>query len=429
MLDGLLRSSRDDEAIWRPDGWRSTSARCRAACQTSSNDWRRRRPRGKTRRRAAERWSPCSSECCLRSTATRQRMKRATRSAGASCARCWRSSPTASRPRIATRSSSSACWATATRRPRWRGSRPASGTPPGLRARGVRPPLLAANAELQLAAVVALARLSDPRGRVALQRWATSTGDVRLRAAALWGLGRLDDAGATPDLIKALDDRQPDSSRRRARSRSPAHRGRRRSLRAIAADARRPTAVRRAAIVALGRVAARPGPERQSALPGLLDVLDAGDAELARAAALAWRGRVSRARSRRCWRGHCCRAGSRLPDPAAPLQALAAWRSLASVPDEARLLADAHRRRRAAGQPAGRAVGRSDAAVARAHAGYCQELLAGALARGGDVRREALAALDGRADGRRARPADARSDREPVTRSRGRDPRDRRPPC
>ena len=129
-------------------------------------------------------------------------------------------------------------------------------------------PLLAANADLQLAAVVALARLSDPRGRVALQRWATSTGDVRLRAAALWGLGRLDDARATPDLLKALDDRQPDivTAACFGLGRQPTSTGVD-ALRAIAADARRPTTVRRAAIVALGRVAARPGPERQVLSP------------------------------------------------------------------------------------------------------------------------------------------------------------------
>ena len=269
----------------------------------------------------------------------------------------------------------------------------------GILRSATRPPLLAANTELQLAAVVALARLGDPRGRVALQRWGTSTGDVRLRAAALWGLGRLDDARAMPDLVKALDDRQPDVviaacfglGRQPVAAAVDA-------LRTVAADARRPVTVRRAAIVALGRVAARPGPERQGAIPGLLDLLDTGDAELARAAALglAW-SREPRALAALLARALLPRRFA-LPDATVPLQALAAWQTSATVPDEARLLAGSRIDVDAllAGPPAAAA---DVSSLWRAHTRDLQDLLAEALARAGDVRREALAALDSRADG------------------------------
>jgi tetratricopeptide (TPR) repeat protein len=263
---------------------------------------------------------------------------------------------------------------------------------------GARPTLLGVNADLQVTAVVALARLADPRGRLALQRWASSA-DVRMRAAALWGLGRLDDARAVPDLIKALDDRQPDVviaacfGLGRQPSTSAAD-----ALLAVAADARRPSSVRRAAMVALGRVATRPGPERQTVIPTLLDLLDAGDAELARAAAqsLAW-SREPAALAALLSRALLPRRFA-LPDASAPLQALAAWQSSASVPDEARLLVGARIDVDAvlAGSPTS-AVDVSP--LWRTHTRDLQELLSDALARGGDARREALAALDGRADG------------------------------
>ena len=298
----------------------------------------------------------------------------------------------------------------------------------GILRSGARPPLLATNTELQLAAVVALARLGDPRGRVALQHWGTSTGDVRLRAAALWGLGRLDDARAMPDLVKALDDRQPDVviaacfglGRQPMAAAVDA-------LRTVAADARRPVAVRRAAIVALGRVATRPGPERHGAIAGLLDLLDAGDAELARPAALglAW-SREPRALAALLARALLPRRFA-LPDATVPLQALAAWQISATVPDEARLLAGSRIDVDALlASPSAAAVDVSS--LWRAHTRDLQDLLAEALARAGDARREALAALDRPQRGPGARPTDARSGRPPVGRSRGGDTRDRRPP-
>ena len=265
--------------------------------------------------------------------------------------------------------------------------------------RGSSRTLAATNADLQLAAVVALARLADPRGRVALQRWAASPGDSRIRAAALWGLGRLEDGRATPDLVRALDDRHADIviaacmglGRQTGAAAVDA-------LRAVAADARRPAGVRHAAIVSLGRAASRPGLDRQTALPVLFALLDAGDADLARAAAysLAW-SREPRALTALLARALLPRRFA-LPDATAPLQALAAWQASAPVPDEARLLAGTRIDVDALlASPAPPTVDVSP--LWRGHTRELHELLADALARGGDARREALTAIDSRADG------------------------------
>jgi len=68
----------------------------------------------------------------------------------------------------------------------------------------------AATVDVQLAALAALARLGDARGRPAFVRFAPANTDRRFRALAIWGLGRLPENAAAPELLKALDDRQSD---------------------------------------------------------------------------------------------------------------------------------------------------------------------------------------------------------------------------
>jgi HEAT repeat protein len=88
-----------------------------------------------------------------------------------------------------------------------------------------------------------------------------------------------------------------------------------------------------------------------------------------------------------------------LPDASVPLEALAAWQASASPPDEARRLSgtqiDVDALLTLPAPPASTDLG----PLWRAHTRELHELLADALARGGDARRDALAALDARPDG------------------------------
>jgi tetratricopeptide (TPR) repeat protein len=255
------------------------------------------------------------------------------------------------------------------------------------------------NTDVQLAALVALARLDDPRGRPAFARYASTSTDHRFRAVAVWGLGRLPDAPA-PELTRALDDRQPvvvvaaclGLGRHPGPTTLP-------PLFEVAADARRPIEMRRAAIIALGHASARSAAARASASPALTELLDAGDPDLAQAAALA----LAWSRDPRGLFPLLARAvlprHFALTDAGVALEALAAWQIAAAPPDEARWVV---------GAPLDADMLLSLPAVPpvpdlaplwRAHTRELQDLLADALAHGGDARHEALAALDARPEG------------------------------
>lgn len=254
--------------------------------------------------------------------------------------------------------------------------------------------------DLQLAALVALARLGDPRGRPAFIRFAPVNTDRRFRSIAIWGLGRLTDSPAAPELMRALDDRQADVvaaaclglGRHPAPTTLP-------PLLALAADPRRPTEMRRAAIVGLGHAAARNAAARSTVTPALVELLDSGDPELAQAAglALAW-SREPRALlpllARALLPHHFA-----LGDAGVPVEALLAWHAAATPPDEGRRLEgtqlDVDRLLAAPGPAAPADL----AALWRGHTRELTDLLAEALARGGDARHEALAVLDSRPDG------------------------------
>ena len=105
---------------------------------------------------------------------------------------------------------------------------------------------------------------------------------------------------------------------------------------ALASDTRRPTEMRRAAIIALGHASARSAAARSSASQALLELLDSGDPELAQAAglALAW-SRDPRGLLPLLSRALLPRRFA-MSDASVPLESLAAWQASAAPPDEAR---------------------------------------------------------------------------------------------
>jgi tetratricopeptide (TPR) repeat protein len=265
---------------------------------------------------------------------------------------------------------------------------------------GARTVVTTNSLDLQLAALVALARLGDPRGHPALIHFAPVNTDRRFRSIAIWGLGRLPDSPAAPELIKALDDRQADvvaaACLGLGRHPGPASLE---PLLALAADARRPIEVRRAAIVGLGHAAARSAAARSSATPALVELLDSGDPELAQAAglALAW-SRETRALLPLLSRALLPRRFA-LGDPGVPMEALAAWNTTAAPPDEGRRLDGTQLDVDKLFAAPGSAAPVDFAPLWRGHTRELQDLLADAIARGGDARNEALAVLDSRPDG------------------------------
>jgi HEAT repeat protein len=258
----------------------------------------------------------------------------------------------------------------------------------------------AAGIDVQLAALAALARIGDPRGRPAFVRYAGVNTDNRFRALSIWGLGRLPDETAGPELIAALEGRQANvvvaACFGLGRHATP---GALQSLFALAADPKRPIETRRAAIIGIGHASARNAAVRDAVTSTLVELLDSGDVDLAQAAAmgLAW------SRDPRGLFPLLSRAvlphRYALPDATVPLEALAAWQVNAVPPDEARQLAgplidvDAL----VALPPAALAADLTP--LWRAHTRELQDLLAEALGRGGEARRDALAALDSRPDG------------------------------
>ena len=251
-----------------------------------------------------------------------------------------------------------------------------------------------AGPDVRLAAVVALGRLGDSRGAPALERLST-TADPTLRAASIWALGRTGDGRALPMLLASLQDRRSevalaactglgriDSERATA------------ALLGISTDVRYPAAVRRSAILALGR-AGRP----QHAAT-LFRLIDSGDEDLAIAAALAlaWSGEpavvpglLERALLPR-------RFG--LPGATAPLAGLAAFSARGAAPDEGRLLSSSRFDLEAALATASASDAHPELLpVVRTHIAVIQGALIESLAEGGDSRREALSALDRTDDG------------------------------
>jgi tetratricopeptide (TPR) repeat protein/HEAT repeat protein len=266
--------------------------------------------------------------------------------------------------------------------------------------RTARSMVAAAGIDVQLAALVALARLGDPRGRPAFTRFAAANSDRRFRAIAIWGLGRLPDATAAPELSGALDDRQSDVVAAaclglgRHPNATSLH-----QLIALATDARRPTEMRRAAIIGLGHASARSPVARGGASPTLVELLDSGDPDLAQAAglALAW------SREPRTLLPLLTRAllphRFALGDASVPLEALAAWHASTAPPDEGRRLVGTQIDVDSLLSVPGAAAPADLTPLWRGHTRELQDLLADALARGGDARHEALVALDSRPDG------------------------------
>jgi predicted Zn-dependent protease len=254
-------------------------------------------------------------------------------------------------------------------------------------------------ADTQLAALIALARLGDARGRPAFTRFAAPNGDRRLRAVAIWGLGRLSDTPESPELVRALDDRQIEvvaaACLGLGRHPSPASLP---PLLAVATDARRPNEARRAAIIGLGHAAARSETARTRVSGPLIELLDAGDPEVVQAAglALAW-SRDQRALLPLLSRALLPRRYA-LSDAAVPREALAAWQASADPPDEARKLVGSVLDVDTLVNASGGAPPVDLAALWRGHTRELQDLLADALGRGGEARHDALAALDARPD-------------------------------
>jgi tetratricopeptide (TPR) repeat protein len=251
--------------------------------------------------------------------------------------------------------------------------------------------------DVQRAAIIALGRLGDPRGRSVLDKLLLG-GDVTTRAAALWALGRSDET-AVPTLIRAAADRQAPIAVAACLGlgRHPSGAAVE-TLVATAIDARRAMEVRRAAIFALGKAGTASGTARREAAPALIDLLDSGDLDLARAAALAlgW--------SREPSALPALMARAFLPgqfssaDPHVSVAALSAWKAEASPPDDARLFSGS--RVDIDALLIGTAPSRTDlAALARAHTRELTELLSEGLAGSAPERREALDAVDGDGEG------------------------------
>jgi tetratricopeptide (TPR) repeat protein/HEAT repeat protein len=247
--------------------------------------------------------------------------------------------------------------------------------------------------EAQSAAVVALGRLADERGREVLEKLVGAP-EAPLRAAAVWALGRAGGPRANSLLTQALRDGRADvvavACLGIGRARAPEAVG---VLAAVAMDVGRPVVVRRAAITGLALAGDR------AASPTLLALADSGDDALERSALLA----LGVLRDRRTLpallsRALLPRAPSR--DGAAAVLALDLWTSDAPLADEATAIEgnaiDVEALLTAfVPRPSGTDLGTLWRDDVRALAGS----LADALSHPGEARARALAALDSREDG------------------------------
>jgi tetratricopeptide (TPR) repeat protein/HEAT repeat protein len=242
--------------------------------------------------------------------------------------------------------------------------------------------------EAQLAAVVALGRLGDERGREVLEKLSGAP-DASLREAAVWALGRV--GGATPTLAAAVRDGRPAVAGLACLGLGRARGGRAATvLSSIATDVERPVDVRRAAIAGLALSG------DAAAVPILAALADSGDEALERGALLA----LAALRDRRALPTLLGRALLGPNPTGSALLALDLWASDAPLPDEATAL-DGPR----VGLPAALAgltprwTGSDRTSLWRGDSRVVRDLLATALATPGDRRARALAALDGRDDG------------------------------
>jgi tetratricopeptide (TPR) repeat protein len=247
--------------------------------------------------------------------------------------------------------------------------------------------------DARAAALIALGRLADPRGLAPLEQAAT-VGVGTLRAAAVWAIGRIADRRVSPILERALDD--PHREIQALACLGLGRQGDARSVPRLArlgADAARPIELRIAATLALGRAG---GPQAASAL---VQLLDRGDQELSRAAAVA----LASTRDPRALPALLARAllpaEFALASSDAPLAALAAWQGGGPLPDEARSIIGND----LSIAPILAALIETPPApdltpILRAHTGEIDAILSDALARGGSARRAALEALDAQAD-------------------------------
>jgi tetratricopeptide (TPR) repeat protein/HEAT repeat protein len=244
--------------------------------------------------------------------------------------------------------------------------------------------------ETQLAAVVALGRLGDERGRDVLEKLAGAP-DASLREAAVWALGRV--GVASPTLAAALRDGRAAVAGLaclgigRTRSRRAVT-----SLASIATDVERPVDVRRAAIAGLALSG------DASAVPTLLALADSGDDALERGALVA----LGALRDRRALPTLLGRAlfGRGPAAEGGVLLAMDLWASGAPLPDEATAVDGARVGLVAA--LAGltpRWTGADRTSLWRNDPRTIRDLLASALATPGEPRARALTALDARDDG------------------------------
>ncbi|HVR64473.1 MAG TPA: HEAT repeat domain-containing protein, partial [Polyangia bacterium] len=134
--------------------------------------------------------------------------------------------------------------------------------------------------DVQRAAVIALGRLRDERGRAVLEQ-AAGASDSGLRAAALWSIGRLAGQASADLYVKALSDRSEDvvamACLGLGRSREPRFSA---TLMSLARDLTRSPTIRRAALTALGLSGDR------GATTTLAIMLSSGASDLSTAAAV-----------------------------------------------------------------------------------------------------------------------------------------------
>jgi HEAT repeat protein len=161
----------------------------------------------------------------------------------------------------------------------------------------------------------------------------------------------------------------------------------------LAADAARPSEVRIAATLALGRAGG------SQAAAALVSTLDRGDQELSRAAALA----LAWTRDPHALPALLARAllptEFALASSEAPLAALAAWQDGGPPPDEARSIVGNDLSIPAIlAASVNTTPARDLTPLWRAHIGEIDAILSDALGRGGSARRAALRALDSEAD-------------------------------
>ena len=378
-LDGLLRASRDDDAITEAGRLASSSADLRGRLPDLESRAGEAQAADRTRRPAAS----CSSALLKRLLPPMYRDPAADdarlalgrpRSAAAAGA------PHRSRPDARPHGHRAGRHARQRRRRAGAGaarehatrSRPAAARA-SMRALGA---VAGGGRDAQLAALVALARLGDPRGRPAFARFAAPTQRPAVARRRDLGPRAPADASAAPELIKALDDRQLEvvaaaclglgrhPGRDHVAAAARAGDGRAAAERSPARGHPRPRARRRP----------RSAAARVSVSQPLIDAADSGEPELAQAAALAlaWsrdpRALLAAAVARAAAPPLCADA-----TPRVPLEALAAWQASAgSARRGAQAVGRAARRRHAAGRLPAPRRRRPRAALARRTRASCR---------------------------------------------------------